>query len=177
MTYFDIAAFAAAVVFVIWAVFVQRRLAEMQANIKNAMKNIAMLFSSRFDVLTELLELTENYAERESTALMEIVKARRGIITENSQPTDVLQQEGAIAEILERILAVAEKYPELKNDENYLKCVNAAANCEKLVRSGRLVYNDSVTKLNREIKMFPISLLAGIFGFHRMDYLESIDEK
>ena len=83
MTYFDIAAFAAAVVFVIWAVFVQRRLAEMQANIKNAMKNIAMLFSSRFDVLTELLELTENYAERESTALMEIVKARRGIITEN----------------------------------------------------------------------------------------------
>ena len=88
-----------------------------------------------------------------------------------------MQQEGAIAEILERILAVAEKYPELKNDENYLKCVNAAANCEKLVRSGRLVYNDSVTKLNREIKMFPISLLAGTFGFHRMDYLESIDEK
>ena len=72
---------------------------------------------------------------------------------------------------------VAERYPELKANENYAKCMNAVDSYEKMVRTSRLIYNDSVTKLNREIRMFPVSLLAAPFGFRARDYLEAVEEK
>ena len=90
---------------------------------------------------------------------------------------DVLKQEGIISEALGRISMVAERYPELKANENYAKCMNAVDSYEKMVRTSRLIYNDSVTKLNREIRMFPVSLLAAPFGFHTRDYLEAVEEK
>lgn len=69
----------------------------------------------------------------------------------------MLKQEGVISEALGRISMVAERYPELKANENYAKCMNAVDSYEKMVRTSRLIYNDSVTKLNREIRMFPVS--------------------
>ena len=89
----------------------------------------------------------------------------------------MLKQEGVISEALGRISMVAERYPELKANENYTKCMNAVDSYEKMVRTSRFIYNDSVTKLNREIRMFPVSLLAAPFGFHARDYLEAVEEK
>ena len=106
-----------------------------------------------------------------------LLKSRRSVITATSTPQDVLKQEGVISEALGRISMVAERYPELKANENYTKCMNAVDSYEKMVRTSRLIYNDSVTKLNREIRMFPVSLLAAPFGFHARDYLEAVEEK
>ena len=72
---------------------------------------------------------------------------------------------------------VAERYPELKANENYAKCMNAVDSYEKMVRTSRLIYNDSVTKFNREIRMFPTSLLAGALGFAPRAYLEADERK
>ena len=124
-----------------------------------------------------LLDLTKGYAAHEATTLIETIKSRRSVITATSTPQDVLKQEGVISEALGRISMVAERYPELKANENYAKCMNAVDSYEKMVRTSRLIYNDSVTKLNREIRMFPVSLLAAPFGFHARDYLEAVEEK
>ena len=161
------------VVLVLWAVSVQRRLVAMDENINNAMSQIGVQLSSRFDALTALLDLTKGYAAHESETLIETIKSRRSVITATSTPDDVLKQEGVISEALGRISMVAERYPELKANENYLKCMNAVDSYEKMVRTSRLIYNDSVTKLNRELRMFPTSLLGGVFGFHQREYLEA----
>lgn len=160
-----------------WVMSTQRRLVVMDENINNAMSQIGVQLSSRFDALTALLDLAKGYAAHESQTLIETVKSRRSVITAKSTPQDVLQQEGVISEALGRISMVAERYPELKADKGYAKCMDAVDSYEKMVRTSRLIYNDSVTKLNREIRMFPVSLIAGMLGFRQRDYLEAREDK
>lgn len=160
-----------------WVMSTQRRLVVMDENINNAMSQIGVQLSSRFDALTALLDLAKGYAAHESQTMIETIKSRRSVITAKSTPQDVLQQEGVISEALGRISMVAERYPELKADKGYAKCMDAVDSYEKMVRTSRLIYNDSVTKLNREIRMFPVSLIAGMLGFRQRDYLEAREDK
>ena len=160
-----------------WVMSTQRRLVVMDENINNAMSQIGVQLSSRFDALTALLDLAKGYAAHESQTLIETIKSRRSVITAKSTPQDVLQQEGVISEALGRISMVAERYPERTADKSYAKCMDAVDSYEKMVRTSRLIYNDSVTKLNREIRMFPVSLIAGMLGFRQRDYLEAREDK
>ncbi|MGI5906766.1 MAG: LemA family protein [Candidatus Pararuminococcus gallinarum] len=157
---------------ILWIISTQRRLVVLDENISNAMSQIGVQLSSRFDALTALLDLTKGYAKHESETLIETIKSRRSVITAKSTPDDVLRQEGIITEALGKIAMVTEQYPELKADQTYIKTMDAVQTFENMVRTSRLIYNDSVTKLNREIRMFPVSLIAGMLGFQQREYLE-----
>ena len=157
---------------VLWIISTQRRLVVLDENTNNAMSQIGVQISSRFDALMALLDLTKGYAKHEGETLIETIKSKRSIITAKSTPDDVLRQEGVISEALARIAMVTEQYPELKANQNYIKTMDAVQTFENMVRISRLIYNDSVTKLNREIRMFPVSAFAGILGFRQRDYLE-----
>ena len=170
LTFIAIGIIAGAIV--LWGISTQRRLVVLDENINNAMSQIGVQLSSRFDALAALLDLTKGYAKHESETLIETIKSRRSVITAKSTPDDVLRQEGIISEALGRIAMVSEQYPELKANENYIKTMNAVETFENMVRTSRLIYNDSVTKLNREIRMFPVSMIAGILGFAQRTYLE-----
>ena len=172
-----ITAGAVVVLLVLWVVSCRRRLVAMNENINDAMAQIGVQVSSRFDVLTVLLYLTKEYAAHEAQTLIGTIKSRRSTVTATSTPHDVLEQEEIIAEALDYISTMAERYPDLKTNENYAKYMNAVDNYEKMVNTSRLIYNDSVTKLNRELRMFPTSLIAKIFGFRQRDYLEAVEEK
>ena len=161
-----------ATILVLWVIATQRRLVMLDENISNAMSQIGVQLSSRFDALTALLDLTKGYAKHESETLIETIKSRRSVITAKSSPDDVLRQEGIISEALGRIAMVTEQYPELKANHNYSKTMDAVQTFENMVRNSRLIYNDSVTKLNREIRMFPVTMIAGMLGFSQRDYLE-----
>ena len=161
------------VLLIVWAIGTQRRLAAMDENVNNAMGQIGVQLSSCFDMLVALLELTKGFAAQESQTVIENVKSRRSAITARSAPDDVLKQENVIREAMDRISVVTERYPELKSSESYVKCMNAVDSYEKMVRTSCLIYNDSVTRLNRELRMFPTSLLGGMFGFHQRAYLET----
>ena len=94
-----------------WIISTQRRLVVMDENVNNAMSQIGVQISSRFDALTALLDLAKGYAAHESQTLIETIKSRRSVITAKSTPEDVLKQEGVISEALGRISMVAERYP------------------------------------------------------------------
>lgn len=172
-----IAIIAIAAVNVLWIISTQRKLVVLDENISNAMSQIGVQLSSRFDALTALLDLTKGYAKHESETLTETIKSRRSVITAKSTPDDVLRQEGVISEALGRIAMVTEQYPELKANQTYIQTMDAVQTFENMVRTSRLIYNDSVTKLNREIRMFPVSMIAGMLGFHQRDYLEEPVDK
>ena len=156
----------------IWVISTQRKLVVLDENTSNAMSQIGVQLSSRFDALTALLDLTKGYAKHESETIIQTIKSRRSVITAKSTPDDVIRQEGVISEALGRIAMVTEQYPELKANENYAKTMDAVQTFENMVRTSRLIYNDSVTKLNREIRMFPVSMVAGMLGFKQKAYLE-----
>lgn len=161
-----------AVLLISWIISIQRRLVVLDENINNVMGQISVQLSSRFDALTALLDLTKGYEKQESEILMESVKAGRNAITAKSVPSDIIRQEGIISAALGRISMVSEKYPELKEDPNYIETMDAVETYENMIRTSRLIYNDSVTKLNRAVRIFPTSLVAGMLGFFRREYLE-----
>ena len=155
-----------------WIISTQRRLVVMDENVNNAMSQIGVQLSSRFDALTALLDLAKGYAAHESQTLIETIKSRRSVITAKSTPEDVLKQEGVISEALGRISMVAERYPELKADKGYAKCMDAVDSYEKMVRTSRLIYNDSVTRLNCALEQKRFGLLAGLLGIAPREYLQ-----
>ena len=165
------------VLIVIWLIGTQRALVVMDENINNAMSQIGVQMSSRFDALTALLELTKGYDKHESETLLQTVQARRSVITGKSSAKDVESQENIITEALGKISMVAEQYPDLKANENYAKIMDSVNQYENMVRTSRLIYNDSVTKLNRAVRMFPASLIAGTLGFVQRDYLQTDNKK
>ena len=156
----------------LWLMSTQRNLVLLDENTNNAMTQIGVQLSGRFDALTALLDLTKSYFSHESEILIETIRSRRCAITAKSFPDDVIRQERIISEALDRISMISEQYPELKVNQNYIKTIDAVQTFENMVRTSRLIYNDSVTKLNRIIRMFPVSMVAGLLGFSQRDYLE-----
>jgi len=171
MIYF-IAIGAVSMLLIIWIISVQKTLVTIDSNIDNAMSQISIQLSSRWDSLTSLLELTKEYAALEGETFTKIIQARQ-LITKDSSPEDINKQEELITEALERVNAIAEHYPELKGDVNYIKTINGVKQYENMLRVSRLIYNDSVAKLNREISMFPALLIACVLGFRKRTYLEA----
>lgn len=167
---------AVVAVLILWFVSTQRRLVAMDENINNAMSQIGVQLSSRWDALTALLELTKGYAEHEYKTISDTIKMRTSI-SSKSTAAEVNAQENILTDAMGKIMAVAEGYPELKANENYIKTMDSVNGYEETVRRARLVYNDSVTKLNRAIRMFPTSLVAGILGIVSRDYLETDNKK
>lgn len=158
-------------VIVLWIISTQRRLVALNENINNAMSQIGVQLSSRFDALMALLDLTKGYDRHKSEMLIETIKSRRSVITAKSMPDEVMRQEGIILEALGRIVIVRKQYPDLQANQNYIKIMDSVETFENMVRTSRLIYNDSVTKLNREIRMFPVSMVAKMLGFWQREYL------
>ncbi len=163
-------------VVVMWFISTQRSLAMLDENINNAMSQIGVQLSSRWDALSALLDLTKGYAAHEYQTLSETIRARRPITAESSAK-DAATQDNMIIQAMGRIMAVAEQYPTLKADQSYQKTMDSVNQYEGMVRQSRLVYNDSVTKLNRQIRMFPTSVIAGMLGYQKRDYLEAQEQK
>lgn len=158
---------------VLWTIAAQRKLVVLDENINNAMSQIGMQLASRFDALTALIKVTKDYDSHESETLLATIKAKRSVITVKTSPGDVLYQEEVISEVLGRIAMLTEQYPELKTNQKYINAMNAVETFENMLRTSRLIYNDGVTKLNRELRMFPISMIAGMIGFRPRKYLEA----
>lgn len=168
---------AALALLVVWAVSVHRRLNVMNENVNSAMRQIGVQLSSCFDTLTALIDLARRYSADNLQFTLEKLSLCRGDITEESTPDDVVRQQKIISETLCQISAVVKQYSDVKADEGYVKCMTALDGYEKMVKTGCLIYNDSVTKINRELLMFPTSLMGRIFGFRRREYLEEAEEK
>ena len=156
---------------VLWIISVQRKFAVMDGNIQNAMNQIGVQISSRFDALFAVLDLMKGYAADDIQPLMERAAARRSVITARSAPEEEAEQEQVIEETVKSIRLAAERNPLLCADKNYTKCMDAVEGYGRMVYTSRLIYNDSVTKLNSALGMFPTNVIAGILGFHKREYL------
>ena len=167
---------AVAALLVLWFVSAQRRLVSKEELCKNAMSQIGVQQSSRWDALTALAELTKSYNEHEYNTIKDVISQRTDI-TSASSAKEVNAQEDMIGSALSRIIAIAEQYPELKANENYAKTMDSVNLYENQVRTSRMVYNDTVTAYNRIVRQFPDSIAASILGFKEKEYLQEIKAK
>lgn len=155
-----------------WVLKGQAKLVHADELCGNAMSQIGVQQASRWDALTALADLTQQYSQQEYDTLMSTIRARQGL-DPKSTAQDVDKQEQMLQAGLGRINALAEAYPDLKANTLYLKTMDQVKDYEDKVRMSRMVYNDSVTKFNKLVRTMPGSFLAGGLGFTTRDYLQA----
>lgn len=167
---------AVVVLLVLWIISAQRKLVNAEEMTKNAMSQIGVQQSSRWDALTGLVELLKSYNEHEYNTLKDIIAARSSIGA-GSTAKEAQAQEDMITSVLSRISIVAEQYPNLKADSMYMDTMNSVNTYENQVRMSRMVYNDSVTRYNRLTRQIPDSIVASLFHFTEKEYLKEETSK
>lgn len=164
------------VLIAIYAVNVYNGLVNQREFVRNAMANIAAQVESRWDALKNLIDATKSYSDYESNLLREITAQRSGI-SKTSSADEVERDDQLFNKALNKINVVAENYPDLKSSQVYIKTMDSVNSYEEKVRMSRMVYNDTVTKLNRQVQQFPTSIFAGLFGFHQEEYFKQSEGK
>ena len=166
-----IAIIAVVALLVIWVIGVQNKLVKSDEICNNALKQINVQQISRYDALQALVKLTREYASYEADTLDKIVKERKIVSSPNPSAADINANEEALQAISAKLIAVAEAYPDLKASANYQQTMKDIKDYEENVRLSRMTFNDTVTRYNQQVRMFPTSLIAGILGFAKKDYL------
>ena len=161
---------------VLWVISVQRKLVNQDELCKNAMSTIGVQQESRWDALTGMVELIKSYNEHEYNTLRDVIAQRRPI-DGNSTAEEADAQENLMGQVAARLNVVVEKYPDLKANENYATAMEAVDKYTNMVRTSKMVYNDTATKYNKLIRQIPDSIVAALFGFKVRDYLKVEDKK
>ena len=154
----------------------QRQLVNLDELCKNAFSQIAVQLNSRWDAVMALAKMTAQYSKHESETIIKAIEARRqgGPVT---TPQQFNEQQGALSEVLGRLMVVHEAYPELKANEQYMKTMESINEYEEKVRMSRMVYNDTATKMNRMVRQWPSSFVANMLNFGEKEYLKVDEEK
>lgn len=161
------------VLIIAWVVGIVNQLNVLDERVNNALSQIDVNLTSRFDALTGLLDLVKGYNEHEYKTLSDTVAMRRTGHT----AADIQNNEDIFANALGRIVATAENYPDLKANQNYQNIMNSLNDYENKVRNTRLVANDSITKLNEKIRQVPYNFIAPIAGVSKREYLKIEERK
>ena len=144
-------------------------LVRLRQRVFNAWSQIEVQLKQRYDLVPNLVATVKGYAKHESETLEKVVQARAAAVNA-SEALDKSEAESAFAGSLMNLFAVAERYPELKANENFLQLQNQLADLEKKISLSRSIYNDTVQKINTMIQMFPTNIFAQMFGFKLKDY-------
>ena len=128
----------------------------------------------RYDLIPNLVETVKGYAAHERQTFEAVTQAR----TQGMNAQGVAEQaqaENVITNALKSLFAVAEAYPELKANQNFLALQEELTATEGRISYARQFYNDTVLKLNTKVQTFPTNILAGMFGFKTREYFEADD--
>ena len=161
---------------VLWVISVQRKLVGADELCSNAMSTIGVQQESRWDALPGMVELVKSYNEHEYNALRDVIAQRRPI-DGRSTAEEVDAQENLMGQVAAGLNVVIEKYPDLKANENYSKAMDAVDKYNNMVRTSKMVFNDTATKYNKMIRQIPDSLVASMFNFQTRDYLKTEEKK
>ena len=164
-----------AVAVFLWFVSTQRELVNLDEKCNNALSQIKVQLNSRWDALLALAKSASAYAKHESETLIKTIQSRQ--TTEVRTAGDVNQQQTAFNEVLGRLMAVREAYPELKASDLFEKTMDGVKEYEENVRMSRMIYNDTATRMNSYVRQWPSSFVANMLHFDVKEYLNVDDQK
>ena len=167
-----------AVIVIGYFISTQRALVNLDELCKNALSQIEVQLNSRFDAVVALAKAAAQYAKHESDTIIETVQARGGNsgATANT-PAAINAQTDLLGQMMGRLNAVFERYPELKASDLYKEAQLGMKQYEENVRMSRMIYNDTATKMNRMVRQWPSSIVASMLHFDQKDYLKVDDEQ
>jgi LemA protein len=158
----------------VYGIITFNRLVALRNRVENGWSQIDVQLRRRYDLIPNLVETVKGYAAHERQLFENVAEARsRGI--EASSVEDQAQAENVITAGLRRLMAVAESYPELKANENFLALQEELTGTESRIAYARQFYNDQVMRLNNLIQSFPPNVVARMFGFQPRSFFDIED--
>lgn len=168
-------------VLVIWSISAYNGMVNVEEQATTEWAKVQSAYQRRADLIPNLVEVVKGYASHEKETLEGVVNARAKATSIQVNADDLtpekLEQfqkaQGELSQALGKLLAVQESYPDLKANKNFEDLQNQLEGTENRINEARNSYNTAVQKYNLKIRSFPNSLLAGIFGFDKMEKFEA----
>ena len=165
---------AAVVLLLLYALGIYNRLVRLRALVKEAFSGITVQLRRRADLIPNLVESVQGYAAHERAVFEEVSRARAATVNAGSVQATA-QADAQMTGLLGRLFAVAEAYPELKANNNFLQLQDQLSSIETELQGARRYYNATVRDLNSTVQSFPPVLIAGPLGFTEEPFYQDED--
>ena len=148
------------------------QLVQLRVRTDSAWSDIDVQLKRRHDLIPNLVETVKGYAAHEKGTFENVAKFR-SMAMQATTPADKAQAENQLTGALKSLFAVAESYPELKANEEFMQLQASLSQTEDSIQNSRRYYNAVVRDLNTRIQSFPTNILAGMFGFQQRQFFET----
>lgn len=159
-------------VFVIIGIY--NRLVALRQTTNQAWSDIEVQLKQRQDLIPSIVNVVKGYAKHEKETLQEVIEARNAAASAHSVGESV-KAEGILGQALGKLFALAEAYPDLKANQNFLQLQDELSDVENKISAARRFYNNSVQEYNTGIEQFPANMIAGPFNFEKREFFESVE--
>ena len=165
----------AVIAIVAWWINTKNRLSRYQVKIDEAASGIDVALTKRFDLLTKTVATVKGYAKHEQETLKGVTEMRRP--SSNASMKEKSEFASNVSKAFDSINIVAEQYPELKANQNFIALQNQIAEVEEQLQASRRVYNSNVSTYNQDIVVWPTSIVARHYHFEKRDFFEAEEAK
>lgn len=156
---------------IIWVIASYNRFVRLINRAKEAWADIDVQLKRRHDLIPNLVNTVKGYATHETSAFENVTKARAAALGAKT-PAEAGAAENMLTRALGGIFAIAEAYPQLQANENFLELQRELSDTENKVQASRRFYNANVRDLNTSVESFPGNVIAGAFHFRKMDLFD-----
>ena len=157
---------------VIWIVLIYNTLIRTRQQVKESWSGIDTELKRRYDLVPNLVETVRGYAAHEKEVLTSVTEARQRARNSGGSPGAQAADEKVLVESVQRLLAVAEDYPDLKASEHFLALQEELSNTEDRIQAARRFFNANVRDLNTRLEVFPSNLVGSAFNFKKAEFFE-----
>jgi LemA protein len=162
------------VVVILFFIISYNRFVVLKNRINNAWAQIDVQLKRRYDLIPNLIETVKGYAKHEKKVFTEVTAARTALMSATSLK-DKARANNQLTETLKSLFAVAENYPKLQANQNFMMLQEELSGTESKIAYARQAYNDSVLSYNNGVQMFPGNVVAGIFAFRQREFFKTED--
>jgi LemA protein len=156
---------------ILWLIGVYNGFIKLVIKTKEAWSDIDVQLKRRYDLIPNLVNIVKGYATHEKTVFENVTKAR-ALAMGAQTPETKGQAEAGLAGALKSVFALAEAYPDLKANQNFLDLQQKLTETEDTIQAARRFYNGNVRELNIKIALFPSNIVATIFSFTKMEFFQ-----
>lgn len=161
--------------FILWLIFVYNSLVRRRNRTDEAWSDIEVQMKRRYDLIPNVVETVKGYAAHEKGVLENVTKARTRAMGAHT-PQEHAEAENMLADTLKTLFAVAENYPDLKANVNFLDLQKELADTENKIQAARRFYNTNVRDFNTTLQSFPANMVAGMMGFASREFFDLQEE-
>lgn len=155
---------------------IYNKLAKLKVMVEEASSDIVTFLKQRYDMIPNLVEIVKGYAKHESATLEKVTEMRTKAMSAGTLPEKMTLEDG-LTSAISKIFAVAENYPDLKANTNFIQLQTTLKELEESIQKSRRYYNGAARDFNTAIVVFPTNLIANLFGYKKVDFFEASQEE